>query len=219
MSYKPSDFFVGVMDFFSVLLPGALLAYLGRDFADKYVFVAPLTALRGPVEGWVAFALASYLLGQFTFLVSATFMDDLYDHTYLQYRRRKGDAVMGKARILQGENASIVGTLKWANAFVRIHSASMGDILDQLEATSKFFRSVTVVLMIFAIVLLFSQRPGGALVCVSLVLLSFWRFADQRWKFTELTYLCFVQMSNPAAASADVGPAGAKHGAAARAAQ
>jgi hypothetical protein len=146
-------------------------------------------------------------------------MDDLYDHTYLRYRRRKGDAVMGKAKILQAENASIVGTLKWATAFVRIHSAYMGDILDQLEATSKFFRSVTVVLMIFAIVLLFSQRPGAALVCVALVLLSFWRFANQRWKFTEMTYLCFVQMSNSADEREAVPPAEAKHSTSAVAAQ
>ena len=214
MSYKPSDFFVGVLDFFSVLLPGAMLAYLGRRIAYN-VFAPPLTQLNGPVEGWVAFTFASYLLGQFTFLVSATFMDDLYDHTYLQYRRRNGDAVMAKARDLQGKNTSLAGTLKWANVFVRIHSASMGDILDQLEATSKFFRSVTVVLMIFAIVLLFWHRPGAALVCAGLILLSFWRFANQRWKFTELTYLCFVQMSNPPAASEFVPPAGAKHSTAA----
>lgn len=219
MSYKPSDFFVGVLDFFSVLLPGALLAYLGRGFADKHVFVAPLTALHGPVEGWVAFAFASYLLGQFTFLVSATFMDDLYDHTYLRYRRRKGDAVMEKARNLQGENTSIIGTLKWANAFVRLHSACMGDILDQLEATSKFFRSVTVVLMVFAVVLLFWGRSAAALVCAVLILLSFWRFANQRWKFTELTYLCFIQMSKPPAVGEAVPPAGAERGTTAGTAQ
>jgi hypothetical protein len=219
MSYKPSDFFVGVLDFFSVLLPGALLAYLGRDFADKHVFVAPLTAPRGPVEGWVAFAFASYLLGQFTFLVSATFMDDLYDHSYLKYRRRKADALFEKAKELQGSDKSLAGPLKWANAFVRMHSAPMGDILDQLEATSKFFRSVTVVLVIFAIVLLFWGRPGAALVCAVLVLFSFWRFANQRWKFTELTYLCFIQMSKSPAASDSVAPAGAKHSTMAGAAQ
>jgi hypothetical protein len=194
MSYKPADFFVGVMDFFSVLLPGALLAFLGRDFAHQHVFVPPLPELHNTAEAWVVFAFASYLLGQFTFLVSATFMDDLYDQTYLKYRRSKGDRAYQKCRELLGANGSIAGILKWADVFVRVQSPSMGEQLDQLEATSKFFRSVTLVLAIFAAVLLSSGRIAAASACIVLVLLSFWRFANQRWKFTERTYLCFIQM-------------------------
>ena len=192
---KPADFFVGVMDFFSVLLPGALLAFLARDFAHSRVFVAPLPSVRNAAEGWVIFVFASYLLGQFVFLISATFMDHLYDHTYLKYKRRKGDLTYAKAQEIQGaDDGSITGTLKWANVFVRMHSPTMAEQLDQLEATSKFFRSVTVVLAVFVIVLFFLQRPGAALICVALVFLCFWRFCNQRWKFTELTYLCFIQM-------------------------
>jgi hypothetical protein len=195
MAYKPSDFFVGVMDFFSILLPGALLVFLGREFAADHIFVAPLPHLRNTAEGWVAFIFASYLVGQFTFLISATFMDRLYDHTYLKYKRRRGDGTFAKAKEMQGANAGIAGALKWANVFVRIHSAAMAEQLDQLEATSKFFRSVTVVLAIFAFRLFLTPRPQAALICVALVLLSFWRFANQRWKFTELAYLCFIQLN------------------------
>lgn len=210
MSYKPADFFVGVMDFFSVLLPGALLAFLGSEFATRYVFVPPLPQLPTAAARWVAFAFAAYLLGQFTFLVSATFMDTLYDRTYRDYRRRKGDAGYARAKAIEGEaDSSIAGVLKWANVFVRTHNPAMGDQLDQLEATSKFFRSVTIVLAVFAIVLLASGKIAAALVCLLLVGLSFWRFANQRWKFTELTYLAFIQMnttstprSAPAAAAA-----------------
>ncbi|MGZ4879282.1 MAG: hypothetical protein ACXV5M_14065, partial [Candidatus Angelobacter sp.] len=163
MSYKPADFFVGVLDFFSILLPGALVAFLGRDFAHTYVFVDPIPTLRNSAEEWVAFALASYLLGQFTFLISAFFMDSFYDRTYLKYKRRGGDAAFEKATEIQGRNTSIAGALKWANVFVRMHSPAMGEQLDQLEATSKFFRSVTVVLAIFALVLGFSRRLAPAL--------------------------------------------------------
>lgn len=210
--YKPSDFFVGVMDFFSVLLPGAVLAFLCRGLAEKYIFVPPLEKLNGSAEHWVAFVFAAYLLGQFTFLISATFMDTLYDHTYLRYVRRKRDEAFTQAKALQGENGKIAGVLKWANVYVRTHNAAMGEQLDQLEATSKFFRSITVVLAILVMVQSIWGAGSLAIACAVLVVLSFWRFANQRWKFTQLTYLTFIQMNTltAPASSAKADPVEAK---------
>lgn len=37
MSYKPTDFFIGVMEFFTIIMPGALLAFLLLDYG-KSVF-------------------------------------------------------------------------------------------------------------------------------------------------------------------------------------
>jgi hypothetical protein len=196
MSYNPADFIVGIMDFFSVLLPGALLTFLARDYALANVFGRMIPALHSPVESWAAFALSSYLLGQFVFLVSATFMDHLYDKTYLRYKRRKGDKLFAKARGIQGDAKELAGTLKWANSFVRLRSAEAGRELDRLEATSKFFRSVALVIGLFIVALAAKGESVPALVCVALALLSFWRFSDQRWKFCELTYLYFVQMND-----------------------
>ena len=49
MSYKPSDFFVGVIDFFAIILPGRLLTF--DDAKDLLAKAWPLIErqLRGSV--------------------------------------------------------------------------------------------------------------------------------------------------------------------------
>jgi len=41
MSFEPQKFFVGLIDFFSVLLPGALLTYLIKDETDSWPLGQP----------------------------------------------------------------------------------------------------------------------------------------------------------------------------------
>jgi hypothetical protein len=195
MEYKPSDIFVGLVDFFAILLPGALLAFLLKVPADRHVFNDITLHKVGPrAESWVVFAFAAYLLGQFTFLVGATFMDSIYDRTYLRYMRRNGDALYEKAKVLAGDDGKIAGVLKWAGAYVRLSSPNAALEIERFEATSKFFRSLFVVLLVYAGTFAFhSQWPALAATLV-LLALSFWRFCNQRWKFTEFSYLYFIEL-------------------------
>jgi hypothetical protein len=195
MENKPGDFFVGVVDFFAVLLPGSLLSFLAEAPAQKHVFGPILEPIHSATEGWAVFIFASYLLGQFATLLGATFMDWTYDHTYLAYKRRNGDPRYDKAKELQGNYSTIAGTLKWASAYVRLQSADAAAEMDRLDATSKFFRSLVVVLLIYAITLLWTSRGQAFAFSVVFLALSFWRFANQRWKYTELAYLFFIELN------------------------
>src|SRR5712691_3387679 len=79
MSFEPEKFFIGLMDFFSILLPGALLSYALKDSVGPHVFGSGYYRLSG-AEGWVVFLFAAYLFGHFIFLIGARFLDDyLYD--------------------------------------------------------------------------------------------------------------------------------------------
>ena len=69
MGFDPQKLFIGVVDFFAVLMPGALLAYFGRYWTE------PPFQLKGP-EGWIVFFFASYLLGHFAFLFG-TILDEI----------------------------------------------------------------------------------------------------------------------------------------------
>ncbi|HEU5090859.1 MAG TPA: hypothetical protein VFT99_25585, partial [Roseiflexaceae bacterium] len=75
---EPEKVFIGLVDFFSVLMPGGLLAYLGKDWAAQVVFGLPAYPLDGP-EQWMVFLFISYLLGHFVFLAGSTLDDWLYD--------------------------------------------------------------------------------------------------------------------------------------------
>jgi mannose-6-phosphate isomerase-like protein (cupin superfamily) len=82
MELKPSDFFIGVIDFFSVILPGALVTYFlkgllhARVFGVGKVFPEPETE----AQKWIVFLLTTYIIGNLIFLVGSLLIDKLvYD--------------------------------------------------------------------------------------------------------------------------------------------
>lgn len=79
MNFEPQKFFVGLVDFFSILLPGALLTYVIRHYAEASSFENYI-ALTNGAEGWAIFLFVSYLLGHFIFLLGSLSLDDsVYD--------------------------------------------------------------------------------------------------------------------------------------------
>ena len=79
VEFEPQKFFVGVVDFFAVLMPGALITYVAKDWVALNIFGQPRFELAGP-EAWLIFVFTSYLAGHFAFLIGAAFADDwLYD--------------------------------------------------------------------------------------------------------------------------------------------
>jgi 8-oxo-dGTP pyrophosphatase MutT (NUDIX family) len=77
MSFDPNKFFVGLVDFFSILLPGALFIYLAREWLIRAIPQADLS-LAGS-ESWVVFLILSYLAGHFAFLLGSTLDDLVYE--------------------------------------------------------------------------------------------------------------------------------------------
>ena len=79
MAFEPQKFFVGLVDFFSVLLPGALLTYVSMDAFGPAILGQRYDTLQG-IEGWAVFAVSAYLSGHFVFLLGSVVLDDrLYD--------------------------------------------------------------------------------------------------------------------------------------------
>ena len=77
MNFEPQKLFIGLMDFFSILLPGALLTYLLMDHVGPWV-LGDRYAKLASTEGWAAFLFASYLFGHLIFLLGS-WLDELYD--------------------------------------------------------------------------------------------------------------------------------------------
>ncbi len=50
MNFEPQKFFIGLMDFFSILLPGALLTYRLMSERRKWDRQAFMTQKKGEVE-------------------------------------------------------------------------------------------------------------------------------------------------------------------------
>lgn len=79
MNFEPQKFFIGLVDFFSVLLPGALFTFLFKDGLGNAFLGPDFGGLTG-TEAQIAFLFASYLFGHFIFLIGAGILDDwIYD--------------------------------------------------------------------------------------------------------------------------------------------
>jgi 8-oxo-dGTP pyrophosphatase MutT (NUDIX family) len=78
LNWEPQKFFVGLVDFFSILMPGALLAYLGKAWLS-FTWLGQWGFPLDSAETWIVFFFASYVLGHFVFLVGSLLDDCLYD--------------------------------------------------------------------------------------------------------------------------------------------
>ncbi len=70
MTWKPQKFFIGLMDFFSVLLLGALLTYLLMGKVGTVVPGHRYDKLDS-AQAWAALLFSTYLLGHLVFLLDS----------------------------------------------------------------------------------------------------------------------------------------------------
>lgn len=78
MNFEPQKFFIGLVDFFSILMPGAMLTYLGKDWIAMKLSLESGFSLDSVEMGFVFFVV-SYLLGHFIFLASSLLDEVVYD--------------------------------------------------------------------------------------------------------------------------------------------
>ena len=79
MNFEPQKFFIGLVDFFSIFMPGALLTYLLKDWVAMRFLGLPAGYPLNATEPAIVFFFASYLLGHAAFLLSAILDDWIYD--------------------------------------------------------------------------------------------------------------------------------------------
>ena len=197
---KPGDFLLSVLDVFAILLPGSLATWLTIQYIQRDALREALslqlgnsTANPDAFVAGAAFLLSSYLLGHFVFMAGGR-LDVLYDRWRTRAKPNEADKVFLAVRALQRElTGTIVGgdfsTLKWAKTYVQVKAPTARIEIDRLEADSKFFRSLVVMFVAFAVHFLIHDRSVRiGIVALVLAVLSYYRYVQQRWKMTELSY-------------------------------
>jgi hypothetical protein len=187
MDLNPEKFFIGLMDFFSIILPGALLTFLLMIVVESGVLGDQYFNLAGP-QGWAAFLFVSYLLGHLVFLIGSLFLDWFYDwarHYTLNWqikevvRRETVLPRIARALIWLADERDLavertgrikeqalsrlrakkaINTFQWSKAVLSAESPASLSMVQRFEADSKFFRSFVVVLAPVFIGLLFGVR-------------------------------------------------------------
>lgn len=107
VTFEPQKLFIGLMDFFSVLLPGALLTFLFADDVGPSVLGRTRYGQLTGAQAVAALLVCSYLVGHFIFLVASGVLDELYDwarrrtlNTQIVLFARQGKLFPSFARVL-----------------------------------------------------------------------------------------------------------------------
>jgi hypothetical protein len=212
---KPGDFFLGVLDFFAILLPGSLATWLAIQYIPASSLRAALTfdfmgagAKPETFVAGAAFVLSSYLLGHFVFMAGSRL-----DRPYDRWRKRAHPFAVDKTyqaadALKKTLTPDLYGgeltTLKWARAFIQIKSAEARIEIDRLEAEQKFFRSLVVIAAMFAAHFVLRERAWFmAAIAVLMAVFSYWRYRDRRWTMTELIFATAVIVHATADSNSD----------------
>lgn len=180
MKLEPESLLIGVIDFFAVLLPGAVVTLLVKERALCELHRAGFEEIHGEAAGWAAFLFCSYVLGHFIFLIGSMLDDWVYNRIRKATRSTKGASddkepwrltkwlarrLFGKAPNLAVDRVNpiknqflpnvgkepVVNAFQWAKSKLAVHCPGALTEVQRLEADSKFFRSFVVVLMVLLV--------------------------------------------------------------------
>jgi hypothetical protein len=191
MNFKSSNFYIGTVDLFATLLPGAIAALI-----IIYVFeVEPASSLPAGYETIfpvLLFLLAAYLLGHVVHQSSAYLFDWLYDA--LQDRTYRKRNRLDLVRCLRGElypieqAEKIVNNFDWARTRLLKELPAAISEIERYQADSKFFRSLILILLVLAGLLWAEGLYNWFALSLFIAAFSIVRFFDQRHRATETAY-------------------------------
>ncbi len=224
MNFEPQKFFIGLIDFFSIILPGAILTYLIKGSVGPSILGTEYQKLSG-AEAAIVFLVSSYLVGHFVFLLGA-WLDEGYDVfrkttikprirelawrgtlprgwrralTWLVFKRERDLAVSSASRIKHAYLAPLqahsgVNTFQWAKVHLSAEHPDALATVQRFEADSKFFRSLVVVLLLLPFAGGRTRWEDLALVSLILLPLALWRYMEQRHKATNQAYWSVIEL-------------------------
>jgi hypothetical protein len=200
---KPNDLYVGVVDIFSILLPGALLSFALASIESVRNYPAFNLVLGNEVAArWAAFIVTSYAFGHLLFLLSGQL-----DVPYNAYRQRRWPAeadycykqatklrcrYFGTSHPPSADNP--MNTFKWAKAFLLLAAPAALAEVHRFEADSKFFRSMVAALPIIALAYVAAELWAIAFAAMATTPFAFLCYAERRHKCTEWAFRFVVTL-------------------------
>ncbi len=195
---KPSEFFVGVLDFFAILLPGAIATAILSQRLGPFIIGPLIPSPASEAAGWTAFLICAYFLGHLIFLVGS-YIDPFYNalrERFNPYGNASAYRCAMRVRdsLIDETEAQALNTFQWARSVLLSKSPAAAEDVHRLEADSKFFRSLLVVCALSSIVFFSSGHMIEGLVAMALVLPCFARYYERRLKSTTQAYVHVVTL-------------------------
>jgi hypothetical protein len=195
---KPSEFYVGVIDLFAILLPGAIATAILEPYVGSVIFGELMLEPKGAGANWVTFIAVSYFLGHLIFLVGS-YLDPIYN--MIREKRNPYDnesayqcATSVRDKLVNENERKALNTFQWSRSVLLSCFPTAAQDVHRLEADSKFFRSLLVVCLFAGLVLTTHGKLIGASVAFVLILPCFARYYERRLKSTTQAYIHIVTL-------------------------
>lgn len=190
MNLKPGDLFFGLMEFLAFIVPGFILSFTLTTIFDYHCLKSiDITAEKATTFSWFAFIIISYILGHFIHHICAMVLNPIYEKTYLKIKLKKHQAFITKCEEIINEKLPVkTDSLKAAEAYLRINNPNVLPELERHQANSKLFRSICLLSVYLCFILGFT----AVLFLIVISILSFTKFANERWNHRFLVYQLFL---------------------------
>jgi len=93
---KPRDWYVGVIDFFSTLVPGGLAMFLLLTSAQGDTLRRWILPQQASIENWLVFLVLAYVLGHMIAAIGEGILDPIHRRIYDEWRRATPEYVRSK---------------------------------------------------------------------------------------------------------------------------
>lgn len=215
MNFKRPVFFIPVIEFLSVILPGAMVTWFLKGVPGARVFdnkVFP--KLETPAEQWIAFLVVSCITGIIILSISSLLDKFVYDKWisgknyglslktatgirdnflptggWIGRFQSEGLFTDKESReIHKNPPAEIIDTFNWSLSYFGLyHPACLADVA-RLQVDSKFFRSLSIAFLLIGIVLAGKGLAIYGLTSIFLCFICMYRYADTRSRSREKAY-------------------------------
>lgn len=180
---KPTDLYIGVSAFFSIVVPGFLVTIAVIFLYGEY---RPSTETSSMV--WTVLAVASYVIGHVLFAIGS-YWDYLYDKHKPSGNEpllKKIDKIRSKIDTKKGVEG--INHYKWCRSALSIlHTEGLNEVMRK-EADSKLFRSLIIPLIIFIFYWIINSHYIAASLSLLSAITSYLRYRGQRFKACEVAY-------------------------------
>ena len=178
---------LGILDLLTILVPGGFLLIFIRPYLQGYIEIIagsfPTLSTKDPVlyAGFIAIA---YILGGFIYFIASYLDDWIYENVskvFWPNPALTAYIIDFKARQTGIPSRKVINAFKWSCGWLLKHHQPMYDEVERVMAESKFFRSMILVSVIAACIIIRSH-PLLSIPLFILTLFSLVRYLTQRKK-------------------------------------
>ncbi len=148
--FNPANFYLGVVELFAIILPGAMLTFLLGSAFPTMLSAAEQSSrhlLDNAAFRAIGFVVISYVIGHFLAALGYFVMDPIFDIYYLSDRAQRLRTLATRARATVNGIIELGDTrdeqIRWTLAYISLYSPQASTRLDSLEADCKFFRNLS----------------------------------------------------------------------------